>query len=315
MSTALNIVFAGTPEFGIPCLQALLASTHHLSAVYTQPDRPSGRGQNMAMSPVKVWAMEHNLPVYQPDHFKSAAHLAALQQLQPDVLVVIAYGLILPQAVLDIPRLGCINVHASLLPRWRGASPIQHALLHGDDETGVTVMLMDSGMDTGSMLHWQRCPIDDGMTAAQLHDVLQHLSVEPLMQTLRQLSSGSCQPVPQDERLATYAPKIKKEHARIVWQHSAQAIAQQIRAYNPWPSAYTVWQDIPMKIHSAHVVAHTTQQPPGTVLAIDTQGILVATGSDCLCLQRIQWPGGKPLYVQQWYHARPEKFAIDTVLL
>ncbi|HAU1882018.1 TPA: methionyl-tRNA formyltransferase, partial [Legionella pneumophila] len=189
----LTVVFAGTPEFGLPCLDALIQSRHHLKAVYTQPDRPAGRGRKLQESPVKEWAINHQIPVYQPLNFKNQEAVDELSALKPDVMVVIAYGLILPKAVLEIPRLGCINVHASLLPRWRGASPIQHAILHGDAESGVTIMQMDVGLDTGPMLCKATCPVTSSDTAGSLHDKLAKMSVKPLLDVLEALASNSAQ--------------------------------------------------------------------------------------------------------------------------
>lgn len=302
----LNIIFAGTPAFTLPALNALYTSRHHLQAVYTQPDRPAGRGRAMQSSEVKVWAEAHHLPVYQPLNFKDPKAIADLAALSPDVMVVIAYGLILPQAVLDLPRLGCINVHASLLPRWRGASPIQQAILHGDQETGITIMQMDAGMDTGDMLTRVNCPILPHETAGQLHDRLSELAVDPLLNTLDLLASGQAHPVMQDNALSTAAPKIKKEDALIDWHQSAANIDQQIRAFNPWPIAFTYInqanqanQDI-LRIHQAKAVEQPVKTAPGTILSMDKHGILVATGQHALLVEKIQFAGGKVISVQDY---------------
>lgn len=301
--SGLNIVFAGTPEFGLPCLDALNQSKHHIKAIYTQPDRPAGRGRKLQASAVKEWALAHHLPVYQPINFKTPDAIAQLSELKPDVLVVIAYGLILPKAVLEIPRLGCVNVHASLLPRWRGASPIQHAVLHGDSHSGVTIMLMDVGMDTGDMLCKVECPIEAHDTAGTLHDRLAQISARPLLATLDALAHNTAQPEVQNNELVTYAGKINKEDALIQWGDSALAIDRKIRAFNPWPIAYTnLAQDV-LRIHQAQVVALEHSQPPGTIIQLDKKGMLIATGNEGLLVTKIQFPGAKAITVADWLNS------------
>lgn len=310
---ALKIVFAGTPGFGLPCLEALAASKHQLKAIYTQPDRPAGRGRQLQASAVKEWAVAHQLPLYQPLNFKQTETVNELANLAPDVLVVIAYGLILPQVVLDIPRLGCINVHASLLPRWRGASPIQQAVLQGDEQTGVTIMQMDIGLDTGDMLAKVACAIDHN-NAGQLHDRLAQLAITPLLSTLDALAMGNAIAEKQDERLATYAPKISKEDAAINWQKPALEIDQQIRAFNPFPIAYTMAGESTLRILQACVIAKDHNKAPGTVLSIDKQGLLVATGKDALLVERFQFPGAKALLVADWLNAGRRQLVDGFVL-
>lgn len=294
---SLKIVFAGTPAFGLPCLDALAQSTHEIQAIYTQPDRPAGRGRKLQASAVKEWALMRNIPVYQPLNFKSPEAIAELAALKPDLLIVIAYGLILPKAVLEIPRLGCVNVHASLLPYWRGASPIQHAILHGDSESGVTIMQMDVGMDTGDMLRKVSCPITNTDTATTLHDKLAAISAQPLLQTIEELANNTAKPEVQDGSLATYAGKINKEDALINWQRSAKEIDCQIRAFNPWPIAYTLLHEEVLRIHQAHVVDMDLNQAPGTVVHLDKKGMLVATAHQGLLVEKIQLPGGKVITV------------------
>lgn len=294
---SLKIVFAGTPAFGLPCLDALAQSTHEIQAIYTQPDRPAGRGRKLQASAVKEWALAHNIPIYQPLNFKSPEAIAELAALKPDLLIVIAYGLILPKAVLEIPRLGCVNVHASLLPYWRGASPIQHAILHGDSESGVTIMQMDVGMDTGDMLRKVSCPITDTDTATTLHDKLAAISAQPLLKTIEELANNTAKPEVQDGSLATYAGKINKEDALINWQRSAKEIDCQIRAFNPWPVAYTLLNEDVLRIHQAQVVDMDLNQAPGTVVALDKKGMLVATAHQGLLVEKIQLPGGKVITV------------------
>lgn len=305
--SALSIVFAGTPAFGLPCLDALIHSEHHLQAIYTQPDRPAGRGRKLQISAVKEWALAQAIPVYQPINFKNPETITELAALKPDVLIVIAYGLILPKTVLEIPRLGCINAHASLLPRWRGASPIQHAILHGDTESGVTIMQMDSGMDTGSMLHRLSCPISAVDTATTLHDKLAHSSIEPLLKTLSEVASNTAQPEIQDNELATYAGKINKEDALIDWQRTAEEIDRQIRAFIPWPVAYTQVDKEVLRIHQARVVIAEKTRAAGTIIHLDKKGMLVATGKNNLLIEKIQFSGGKIITLADWLNSSKDQ--------
>ncbi|MDI9818502.1 MULTISPECIES: methionyl-tRNA formyltransferase [unclassified Legionella] len=309
----MKIVFAGTPEFALPSLIAL-DSAHQLLAVYTQPDRPAGRGRKLQPSAVKRWSLAKELAIYQPLGFKNEEAVAQLAALEPDVMVVIAYGLILPRKVLSIPRLGCINVHASLLPRWRGASPIQHALLHGDRQTGVTIMQMDVGMDTGDMLATAICPIAPDETASSLHDRLAQLAVTPLLTTLDELAAGQAKPIPQDDAQATYAAKINKEDAAINWCKTAREINNQIRAFNPWPVAYTRANDETVRIHAAHPVEMSSPAAPGTILSLDKNGMLVATGEQALMIDLIQFPGGRIMTVADWLNASRSQLHSGLVL-
>ena len=311
---ALNFIFAGTPAFTLPCLDALLASKHHLQAIYTQPDRPAGRGRKLQASAVKEWAQTHQLPTYQPINFKDSQTVDELAALAPDVIVVIAYGLILPRSVLALPRLGCINVHASLLPRWRGASPIQQAILHGDQQTGVTIMQMDVGMDTGDMLTQVTCAIHHDDNATMLHDRLAQLAVAPLLRTLDELAAGTIRGVVQDEHLVTYAPKINKDDAAINWQQPAISIDQQIRAFNPWPITYTHVDSFVLRIHQARVINQSYAEPPGTVLSIDKQGMLVNTGHQALLVERVQFPGAKAMSIADWLNAGRHQLHVNLVL-
>ena len=304
--TSLNLVFAGTPAFTCPALDALAASKHQLSAVYTQPDRPAGRGRRMQASPAKLWAEQHKIPVYQPLNFKNQAAQDELKALKPDLLVVIAYGLILPQAVLDIPRLGCINVHASLLPNWRGASPIQASLLHGDAETGVTIMQLDAGMDTGPMLTRATCKIPADATASSLHDTLAQLAPAPLLEILDALAEGRAHSVAQEHTHASYAPKITKQDAVIDWNKPAINIERQIRAFNPWPIARTEAGEHTLRVHQARALAESTDAEPGTILSLDTSGMFVATGENTLRIEIIQFSGGKALSVSDWLNANKQ---------
>jgi methionyl-tRNA formyltransferase len=299
----LTLGFAGTPAFGLPALEAIHQAGHHLKAVYTQPDRPAGRGRKLQESAIKEWAKAHQIPVYQPVNFKDDNTVQALSALKLDLLIVIAYGLILPTRVLSLPRLGCINVHASLLPRWRGASPIQQAILHGDKETGVNIMQMDKGMDTGAILNSMSIPIEPHDTTGSLHDKLAQLAVQPLLDTLSLLAHAPPNALPQDGEHATYAPKITKEKALILWHESTQKIDQKIRAYNPWPIAYTQLNDTIIRIHEAQKIDIPPNFQPGTILSIDKSGIRVATGDGIIKITRIQFPGGKAISVSDWLHA------------
>ncbi|MBL7480551.1 methionyl-tRNA formyltransferase [Legionella bononiensis] len=312
--SGLSIVFAGTPEFGLPCLDALYQSSHQVKAVYTQPDRPAGRGRKLQASAVKEWALAHEIPVYQPLNFKNPETISELAALKPDVMIVIAYGLILPKAVLEIPRLGCINVHASLLPRWRGASPIQHAILYGDAQSGVTIMQMDVGMDTGDMLSTVECPITSFDTAGSLHDKLAQLSAQPLLSTLTALAEHKAHPEAQNNELATYAGKINKEDARINWHDSADQIDCRIRAFYPWPIAYTLVGDEILRIHKAHLSETVSSQPPGTILQIDKKGMLVATGNKAILIEVIQFPGGKAISIADWLNSGKTQLHVGLVL-
>lgn len=314
MSDSLRIIFAGTPDFAARHLDALLSSEHQIVGVFTQPDRPAGRGKKLMPSPVKVLAETHNIPVFQPASLRQAENQQLVTNLKADVMVVVAYGLILPKAVLDIPRLGCINVHGSLLPRWRGAAPIQRSLWAGDNETGVTIMQMDVGLDTGAMLYKLACPIESADTSAILYDKLAGLGPQGLLETLRQLASGNTQPEIQDDSLATYAEKLSKEEARINWSLSAEQLERCIRAFNPWPMSWFEIDNQPLKIWSASVITTPTNAQPGTILSVSKQGIQVATGEGILNLESLQPAGKKAMTAQDLLNSRREWFEPGTVL-
>jgi methionyl-tRNA formyltransferase len=306
----LRVIFAGTPEFAALYLKALIDSEHQLLAVYTQPDRPAGRGKKLQASPVKRLAEGAGLPVHQPVSLKDAAEQQRLAKLAADVLIVVAYGLILPQAVLDAPRLGCLNVHASLLPRWRGAAPIQRAIEAGDHESGITIMQMDAGLDTGGMLATARVAIDGSTTAASLHDELATLGSPLLLQVLGDLPSYQHRVCKQENEQATYASKIQKHEAQIDWHQDAQLLDRNVRAFNPFPVCFSTLGSERVKIWAAKVASSVaTPEAPGTILHADRQGIVVNCGSGQLTIARLQLPGGKPLSAQQMLNARGELFA------
>ncbi|MEG3126602.1 methionyl-tRNA formyltransferase [Pantoea cypripedii] len=313
MSAPLKIIFAGTPDFAARHLDALLASEHQVVGVFTQPDRPAGRGNKLTPSPVKVLAQAHDVPVFQPKSLKPAENQHLVADLQADVMVVVAYGLILPKAVLDMPRLGCINVHGSLLPRWRGAAPIQRSLWAGDAETGVTIMQMDVGLDTGDMLHKLACPITEHDTSATLYDKLAQLGPEGMLKTLAQLANGSIQPEKQDEALVSYAEKLSKEEARLDWTLSAAQLERCIRAFNPWPMSYFMVDDQPVKVWQASVLPHQAKQP-GEILHADKQGIQIATADGVLNLLSLQPAGKKAMSAQDLLNSRREWFTPGSIL-
>ncbi len=289
----LKIAFAGTPAFAVPALEALLRSPHSVVAVYTQPDRPAGRGRQLQASPVKECALRHGIPVEQPLTLRDGNSCDRLASYRVDLLVVVAYGLILPPAVLDTPRLGCLNIHASLLPRWRGAAPIQRALLAGDARTGVGIMRMEAGLDTGPVFIERAVDIAPRETAGSLHDKLAALGAEALMETLGGLIAGTLQARPQPEAGITYARKITKEEAVIDWSRPAADIDRQVRAFNPVPGAETAWRGQQLKIWDAEPAGPCGDAVPGTVVAADAGGIVVATGAGSLKLARLQLAGRK----------------------
>lgn len=299
----LRVVFAGTPAFAVPALDAIVAAGHSVPAVYTQPDRPAGRGRHLAASRVKARALELKLGVEQPLSMKTPESLARLRLLAPDVLVVVAYGLILPQSVLVVPRLGCFNIHASLLPRWRGAAPIQHAILAGDSLTGVTIMRMTAGLDAGPIVARVEQHIDGHMTAGDLHDVLCAIGAPLMVEVLRSVAEGTAVLREQDANAATYAPKISKDAARITWGDCAETIARQVRAYDPWPGAAALWRGQQIKIWRAEVRDGHQGARPGAVLNAGPSGIEIACGSGSLALHTLQLPGRKRISAADFLHA------------
>lgn len=313
MTDSLRIIFAGTPEFAAEHLKALLGTQHQVIAVYTQPDRPSGRGQKLMPSAVKQVALQHEIPVYQPQTLRDSDAQAELATLDADLMVVVAYGLILPQVVLDTPRLGCINSHASLLPRWRGAAPIQRAIEAGDAESGVTVMQMEAGLDTGPMLLKVHTAINPDDTGGSLHDRLASLGPNAVIEAVNGLAAGTLIGEVQDDSLATYAHKLNKEQARIDWTRPADELQRLIRAFNPTPICHSTLNEAPIKILGAECCEG--KGAPGTILDATKQGLTVACGTGALLLTRVQLPGGKALNFADLYNSRREQFGLGVVLV
>jgi methionyl-tRNA formyltransferase len=315
VNTPLKIVFAGTPDFAACHLQALLDSPHQIIAVYSQPDRPAGRGKKLQASAVKQLALGHAIPILQPESLKDLEAQQQLAELKADLMVVVAYGLILPQVVLDTPKYGCLNVHGSLLPKWRGAAPIQRAIWAGDDETGITIMQMDKGLDTGPMLKKTTLSIEPQDTSATLYEKLANIGPKALLETLAALST--LKPESQNDSLASYAHKLSKQEARMDWQLGAQQLERNVRAFTPWPGAYFEIQDVPLKVWKAHVVDLPDEQKnalPGQILRADKQGILVATTEQAILLEIIQLPGKKPLPVIDVLNGRADWFKTASLL-
>lgn len=310
----LRIIFAGTPEFAVPSLQALIDARHDILAVYTQPDRPKGRGQKLAESPVKACALAHHLTVCQPLSLKDPKEQQRLKDYKADFMVVVAYGLILPQPILEAPQHGCLNVHASLLPRWRGAAPIQRALLAGDSETGITLMQMDAGLDTGAMLKKATCPILPDDTAQTLHDRLAPLGASLLTEGLEQWNSLT--PIPQDDTAATYAKKLEKQEARIDWGQSAVQIARQVRAFTPWPVAFTGEASSPLRVWQAEPLPGPSSKGflPGQIVQALPHGLDIATGNGVLRILKLQPAGGRILTTSEWLNARRNALTPGSLL-
>lgn len=313
----LNIIFAGTPDFAAQHLQALLDSEHNVIAVYTQPDKPAGRGKKLQASPVKQLAESHNIPVFQPKSLRNAEAQAELQALNADVMVVVAYGLILPEAVLNAPKYGCLNVHGSLLPRWRGAAPIQRSIWAGDAETGVTIMQMDIGLDMGDMLHKVVTSIEPTETSASLYDKLAKLAPPALIEVLNGLATGAFKPEKQQDDLANYAEKLSKEEAKLDWNLTACQLERNIRAFNPWPVSFLTLNvngaEQSVKVYQANVLPHQNKAA-GTVLQADKNGIQIATADGVLNITQLQPQGKKPMSAQDFLNGRADWFAVGSVL-
>jgi methionyl-tRNA formyltransferase len=312
--TSLRVAFAGTPQFAVPALKALLASPHRVVGVLTQPDRPAGRGRELRASPIKLLALEHSLPLAQPTTLRTPEGRAPIEQWAPELLVVVAYGLILPPAVLGIPRFGCLNIHGSLLPRWRGAAPIHRALLAGDAETGVTIMQLDAGLDTGPTLLERRRAIGPHDTSGDLHDALSELGATALLDAIEGRVNGTLMPRPQPEDGVSYAAKVEKSEARIEWNSSAAVLDRQIRAFNPWPIAETRFAHETLRVLGAVVAdARAREGVPGTVLGLTDDGLRVACGEGVLALREVQRAGKRPVSARDFVNAvRLEGLRFDT---
>lgn len=306
---ALRIGFAGTPDFAAKHLDALINAGHHILGVYTQPDRPAGRGKKAKPSPVKSLALASNLPVFQPQSLKSEEIQNQLQELNLDLLVVVAYGLILPQEVLNIPHYGCINVHASLLPRWRGAAPIERALLVGDEKTGITIMQMDEGLDTGNMLLSKETAIDVDDNSASLTSRLTDIGKDALLEVLKQIQSKSLMPKVQDDELSTYASKLSKEEAKICWNKNAKEIQRQVNAFYPRSPAYCFYNDQRLRIIQASAQAENLKNISGTISHIDQEGIKVACKNSSLIIKKIQLPGKAEVSIKDFLNGRRDYFS------
>jgi len=309
---SLRIIFAGTPDFAAEALAALIDTSHEVVAVYTQPDRPAGRGRKLKPGPVKQLALQQQLPVLQPVSLKTAESIEEFRAIEADVMVVAAYGLLLPPEVLQIPRYGCLNIHASLLPRWRGAAPIQRAILAGDTQSGITIMQMDAGLDTGAMLLKKSCPITQEDTSASLHDRLATLGAQAIVEALNQLSDLKA--LPQDESQVTYASKLSKSEALIDWHRSAEVLDRLVRAFNPWPVAQTTANGQTLRIWAAQPLTEQTEGSAGTVIRSEKQGIDVACGNGVLRITRLQPAGSTPMDAAAFLNGRPDMLPPGTQL-
>ncbi|TKB46424.1 methionyl-tRNA formyltransferase [Thalassotalea mangrovi] len=317
MSSPLKIIFAGTPDFAARHLQGLLDSNHEVVAVYCPIDKPAGRGKKLTPCAVKQLALQHQIPVEQPVNFKATSDQQTLASYDADIMVVVAYGLLLPKVVLDTPRLGCINVHGSILPRWRGAAPIQRAVEAGDPQTGVTIMQMDEGLDTGDMIATAICDIASDETSSSLYEKLAVLGPKALVETLDLIAGQQASATPQDDKQATYAHKLSKDEAILDWQQNAAVLERKIRAYQPWPFAQIHLEDDKqqiqrIKIWQAHISEGKPGTAAGTILAADKHGIVVQCADQALCLTQLQAPGKKPMSVADILNGRAEWFVPGT---
>ena len=310
----LRIIFAGTPDFAAKHLASLIESSHEIVAVYTKEDTPSGRGKKLQASAVKNLALEHDLPVVQPKSLRDTDAQQVLASFNADLMVVVAYGLILPQVVLDTPRLGCINVHGSLLPQWRGAAPIQRAVWAGDAQSGVTIMQMDKGLDTGAMLYKASLDIASDETSATLYDRLAELGPGALVEAIDLLSQDKLNAETQDDNLATYAHKLSKDEAKIDWNESAQHIERCIRAFNPWPVSYFQVAEMNVKVWHATCDNTPVSAPAGTIISADKKGIVVATAQGSMTLLNLQFPGKKAMAINDILNSRKALFEVGTQL-
>lgn len=296
----MRAIYMGTPEFAVPCLETLINSRHEVIGVFTQPDRPSGRGQKINITPVKEKALEHNIPIFQPNTLKDKDVIDEINSLNPDIIVVVAYGQILPKEILQIPKYGCINVHASLLPKYRGAGPINWVIINGEKKTGITTMYMDVGLDTGDMLLKEEIEIGDDETAGELHDRLMDLGSGVLDRTIKLLEANEITGIPQDHSQSSYAPMLTKELGKIDWSKSAEEIKNLIRGTIPWPSSYTTYDGQIMKIWKSRVIKSDKNYSPGKIIEVKKDSMLVATGKDILAIDELQFSGKKRMSVKNY---------------
>lgn len=308
----MKILFMGTPDIAKGCLEKLINEKREVIGVVTQADKPIGRGKKMGMPPVKELALEHNIPVYQPIKARDEEFINTLKEINPDVIVVVAYGQILPKALLDIPKLGCINVHVSLLPKYRGAAPINWVIINGEQKTGVTTMYMDEGLDTGDMILTEEFDLNDEITAGELHDKMRDIGADVLIKTLNQIENGTAPRIPQNHEEFTYAPIMNKSLGKIDWSKSAREIHNLIRGVNPWPSAYTNYKDSTMKIWKTEVLNENSDKEPGTILEVDKDGMKVSTKDGVILVKEIQMPGKKRVLVSEYI--KGNSIDIDTIL-
>lgn len=309
----MKIIFAGTPTFAAKSLEAIIKQGHQVIAVYTQPDRPAGRGKKLVQSDVKLVAQAHNIPIYQPEKLTTPEDQATFSALKPDLMIVAAYGLLLPPAILDVPKHGCINIHASLLPRWRGAAPIQRAIQAGDTATGITIMQMDVGLDTGDMLIKLSTAINADETASSLHDRLAELGADAILEYLREYKNLT--PEKQNNTLACYAKKLSKQEAQVNWHEIAIQIDKNVRAFNPVPVAFFELEEMRIRIFEGACVQYDGPEKPGTILRKDKQGILVKCGEDAYLIKTLQLPGSKAMPVEAFVNGGKNLLIPDDVLL
>jgi methionyl-tRNA formyltransferase len=303
----MRVIFMGTPAFAVPSLRTLVEEGYHVTAVVTQPDRPKGRKRELTLSPVKEVALGYGIPVYQPEKLRHTQAVQTMLAVKPDLIVTAAYGQILPESILQAPHFGCINLHASLLPKYRGGAPIQQAIIDGQQETGVTLIYMVKALDAGDILAQQAIPITAEDDVETMHDKLSRLGAELLKETLPLLLQGKIKAIPQDESLVTYAPNISREAEKLDWTRSAEALANQVRGLHPWPVAFTTWRGSPFKIWRAVALKERAEMTAGSVKRIDPTGIVVATGEGCLRLQEVQPAGKKRMLVQEFVRGYPMK--------
>lgn len=296
----MKIVFMGTPEFAVPCLQKIIDEGHELIAVVTQPDKPKGRGKKLAMPPVKELALKYDIPVYQPVKAREESFVDTLKEMNPELIVVVAFGQILPKSILDIPKYGCVNVHASLLPRYRGAAPLNWVIINGEEKTGVTTMYMDEGLDTGDMILKSEIPLNDEITAGELHDKMMIDGAQVLKETIDLIVKDKAPREKQSDENTCYSPIMNKSLGNIDWNKSAKDIHNLVRGINPWPSAYTTYEDQTMKIWKTKVTNRNSDKKPGTILNVDKEGIEVSTGEGIIQIKEIQMSGKKRMIVSEY---------------